>query len=382
MVDYREILRLDKENYSQRQIEASTGISRHTVSDVLAAAKAAGIEWPLGEEVTNEDLRSILFPGKFLSQSEYLEPDYAMIHKELAKPGVTLTLLWNEYCRHCAEVGKRPYMSTQFGDKYRKWAKVTKATMRIQHKPGDVMEVDWAGNTLTIWDSVTGESSPVYLFVAVLPCSGYAYVEACTDMKLENWLLCHVHAYAYFGGVTRLLIPDNLKTGVTKNTRYETVLNRSYQELAEHYDTAIVPARVEHPRDKSHAEGTVRLASTWILAALRNEHFFSLSEAQEAVKDKLEEMNQKPFQAPKTGCRRSVYLEEERDFMKHLPAVPYELSTWMPNMSVSTDYLISDGRNKYSVPFDLIGENVDVRLTRKTVEVFYHGNRVASHVRA
>ena len=140
MVDYREILRLDKENYSQRQIEASTGISRHTVSDVLAAAKAAGIEWPLGEEVTNEDLRSILFPGKFLSQSEYLEPDYAMIHKELAKPGVTLTLLWNEYCRHCAEVGKRPYMSTQFGDKYRKWAKVTKATMRIQHKPGDVLQ--------------------------------------------------------------------------------------------------------------------------------------------------------------------------------------------------------------------------------------------------
>ena len=382
MVDYREILRLDKENYSQRQIEASTGISRHTVSDVLAAAKAAGIEWPLGEEVTNEDLRSILFPGKFLSQSEYLEPDYAMIHKELAKPGVTLTLLWNEYCRHCAEVGKRSYMSTQFGDKYRKWAKVTKATMRIQHKPGDVMEVDWAGNTLTIWDSVTGESSPAYLFVAVLPCSGYAYVEACSDMKLENWLLCHVHAYAYFGGVTRLLIPDNLKTGVTKNTRYETVLNRSYQELAEHYDTAVVPARVEHPRDKSHAEGTVRLASTWILAALRNEHFFSLSEAQEAVKDKLEEMNQKPFQAPKTGCRRSVYLEEERDFMKPLPAVPYELSTWMPNMSVSTDYLISDGRNKYSVPFDLIGEKVDVRLTRKTVEVFYHGNRIASHVRA
>ena len=253
MVDYREILRLDKENYSQRQIEASTGISRHTVSDVLAAAKAAGIEWPLGEEVTNEDLRSILFPGKFLSQSEYLEPDYAMIYKEMAKPGVTLTLLWNEYCRHCAEVGKRPYMSTQFGDKYRKWAKVTKATMRIQHKPGDVMGVDWAGNTLTIWDSVTVERSPVYLFVAVLPCSGYAYVEACSDMKLVNWLLCHVHAYAYFGGVTRLLIPDNLKTGVTKNTRYETVLNRSYQELAEHYDTAVVPARVEHPKQNCQA---------------------------------------------------------------------------------------------------------------------------------
>ena len=207
-------------------------------------------------------------------------------------------------------------------------------------------------------------------------------MEVCPDMKLENWLLCHVHAYAYFGGVTRLLIPDNLKTGVTKNTRYETVLNRSYQELAEHYDTAVVPARVEHPKDKSHAEGTVKYASTWILAALRNERFFSLAEAQAAVREKLDEMNLKPFQSPKTGCRRSVYLEEEREFMKPLPAVPYELSTWLPNLSVSTDYLISDGKNKYSVPFDLIGEKVDVRLTRTIVEVFYHGNRVASHVRA
>jgi hypothetical protein len=138
---------------------------------------------------------------------------------------------------------------------------------------------------------------------------------------------------------------------------------------------------VEHPRDKSHAEGTVRLATTWILAALRNERFFSLAEAQEAVREKLEEMNQKPFQPPKTGCRRSVYLEEELEFMKPLPNVPYEIATWIPNMSVSTDYLISDGKNKYSVPFDLIGEKVDMRLTKTAVEVFYHGNRVASHVR-
>lgn len=153
-------------------------------------------------------------------------------------------------------------MTTQFGDKYRKWAQVTKATMRIHHKPGDVMEVDWAGQTLPIYDSVTGEITSAFLFVAVLPCSGYAYAEATADMKLENWLDCHVHAYEYFGGVTRLLIPDNLKTGVTKNTRYETVLNRSYQELAEYYETAVVPARVEHPKDKSHAEGTVKFAST------------------------------------------------------------------------------------------------------------------------
>lgn len=136
------------------------------------------------------------------------------------------------------------------------------------------MQVDWAGNTLDIYDPVAGDISKTYLFVAVLPCSCYAYAEACNDMKLENWLLCHAHAYSYFGGVTRLLIPDNLKTGVSKNTRYETVLNRSYQELAEHYDTAIVPARVEHPKDKPLAEGTVKFASTWILAALRDQRFF------------------------------------------------------------------------------------------------------------
>ena len=160
-------------------------------------------------------------------------------------------------------------MTTQFGDKYRAWARITKATMRIHHKPGDAMQVDWAGDTLSVYDSMTGEITPAYLFIAVLPCSCYIYAEATADMKLENWLNCHVHAYEYFGGVTRLLIPDNLKAGVTKNNRYETVLNRSYQEMAEYYDTAIVPARVEHPKDKSLAEGSVKFASTWILAALR-----------------------------------------------------------------------------------------------------------------
>ncbi len=192
--------------------------------------------------------------------------------------------------------------------------------------------------------------------------------------------MCHVHAYEYFGGVTRLLIPDNLKTGVTKNNRYETVMNRSYQELAEYYDTAIVPARVEHPKDKSLAEGSVKFASTWILAALRNEHFFTLTEAKEGVHTKLEELNLRNF-TQREGCRRTAYLEEEKAFMKPLPPQRYELATWNPNIKVGTDYLVSDGRNKYSVPFDLIGEKVDIRLTSTTVEVFFHGSRVAAHVR-
>lgn len=380
MVNYKEILRLSHEGYSQRQIESSVHCSRHTVRDTLSAAERNGIVWPLEESVTNEQIGAILFPERHSETSTYLEPDYAYIHRELAKRGVTLTLLWNEYVQKAESLGKKPYMTTQFGDKYRSWARITKATMRIQHKPGDAMQVDWAGDTLSVYDSMTGEITPAYLFIAVLPCSCYVYAEAAADMRLENWLNCHVHAYEYFGGVTRLLIPDNLKTGVTKNNRYETVLNRSYQELAEYYDTAIVPARVEHPKDKSLAEGSVKFASTWILAALRNERFFTLNEAREAVRQKLEELNLREFKQ-REGCRRSAYLEEEKAFMKQLPSQRYELATWNPNIKVGTDYLVSDGRNKYSVPFDLIGEKVDIRLTSTTVEVFFHGSRVASHVR-
>lgn len=258
MVDYRKILRLtsDPKN-SQRSIELIVHSSRHTIREVQAAARRADVNWPLDESVTNEMLREILFPNMASAVAVYEIPDFAYIHRELARPGVNLTLLWAEYCARCEAEGKMPYKYTQFCEKYRQWARVTKATMRIQHKPGDAVEVDWTGNTLDIHDPVTGEVSKAYLFVAVLPCSGFAYVELCEDMKLESWLLCHVHAYSYFGGVARLLIPDNLKTGVKSNTRYETVLNRSYQELAEHYGTAIVPTRVRHPQDKPHAEGTV-----------------------------------------------------------------------------------------------------------------------------
>ena len=165
-------------------------------------------------------LKGILFPNMAETAFAYVVPDFAFIHRELARQGVNLTLLWTEYCKKCESNGATPYMYTQFCEKYRQWARITKATMRIQHKPGDAMEVDWAGSTLGIHDPVTGEVSKAYLFIAVLPCSGFAYAEAREDMKLESWLQCHAHAYSYFGGVTRLLIPDNLKTGVSSNTRY------------------------------------------------------------------------------------------------------------------------------------------------------------------
>jgi transposase len=289
MINYREIIKLGSEHHTPREIEFITGHSHHTVKEILERA-ARNCPDLLPDDVTDENLEKMLYPER-VNTTPYVEPDYSYIHSELAKPGVTLTLLWTEYCEKCRQSGQTPYMSTQFGDKYRKWARFTKATMRITHKPGDAMQVDWAGNTIPVRDSVTGEISSMYLLVAVLPCSCCAYAEACTDMKSENWLLGHVHAYEYFGGVTRLLIPDNLKTGITANTRYETIINRSYQEMAEHYDTAIVPARVKRPQDKGSAEGTVKYISTWIIAALRDRVFFTPEEVQAAVVEKLEEFN-------------------------------------------------------------------------------------------
>ena len=228
MVDYREILRLQSLGHNITQIAGSLRSSRNTVREVERLADEKGIRWPLGEEVTNPQLYALLYPERQEKANVYLEPDCAWIHRELAKKGVNLTLLWKEYQVNCSNAGRVPYQYTQFCDIYRAWAKKSKATMRIHHKPGDAMEVDWAGGTLPIKDPVTGETVPAYLFVGVLPCSCYVYAELCSDMKSENWLLCHVHAYEYFGGVPRLTIPDNLRTGVLKNTRLDTVLNRCF----------------------------------------------------------------------------------------------------------------------------------------------------------
>lgn len=380
MIDYREILRLHSQNHSQRRIETSVHSSHQTVKSVLENAAKYDISWPLDDDMTNEKLDEMLNnSAKKHGFIPYAEPDYAYIHRELSKKGVTLTLLWNEYCERCYANGEKPYMSTQFGDKYRSWARITKATMRINHKPGETMQVDWAGGTIPYYDSVTGEEYKAYLFVAVLPCSGIIYVEACTDMKQENWLLCHVHAYEYFDGVTKILVPDNLKTGVTANTRYETQLNASYRELAEYYGTAIVPARVRKPQDKGLVEKSVGFSTTWITAALREQKFLSFSDVKTAVAERLEVINNKPFQK-RPSSRREAYENEEKEFMLPLPAHPYEPAVWT-QATVGNDYLISDGLNKYSVPFDLIGEKVQIRLTKNTFEVYFNGNRVTSHKR-
>ena len=378
MIDYREIIRLKNLKFSNVAIANSLCCSRNTVSEVLKLAESHSLEWPIPETLTNKDIEQLFYPGRGTNEGRRL-PDYEYIYNELAKPGVTLSLLWAEYCAKCEAEHTIPYQHTQFNEKYHAYAASKKATLRIKRKPGETMEVDWIGDTLKVYDSANCCEIPAYIFVAVLPCSLYGYAEAFPDMKSNHWIEAHVHAYSFFGGVTRILVPDNLKTGVIKNTRTELILNRSYHEMAEHYVTAIIPARPVMPKDKPNADGTVKVLETWILAALRNRKFFTFQELNKAIHKKLEEFNAKPFQKKK-GSRLSAFLEEERDFLMPLPASPYETAVWS-TATIQPDYLITVGNCKYSVPYEFIGKKVDIRAAENSIEVFYHGDRIASHVR-
>lgn len=269
MTNYKEIIRLHSLGLNKTRIAESCGCARSTVITALHKAEESGLSWNAVKNLSSEEVARKLYPAASMGQ-QYSMPDYEWVHKEMQKSGVTLSLLWVEYCERCRQNGELPYKSTQFNKYYADYVHKTKATMHLEHKPGENLQVDWTGQTAGITDTDTGERLPAYLFVAVLPYSGYAYTEAFLDMKQEAWITAHVHAYNYFGGVTRILTPDNLKTGVIKNTRTETVLNKAYPEMAEHYGTAIIPTRPRTPKDKAFVEGSVGVVSTWILAALRN----------------------------------------------------------------------------------------------------------------
>lgn len=307
MTSYREILRLHHQKLSQREIAAGCGCSRNTVSRIVEKAREVGLTWPLPDDADDGVLKKLLF-GARAAVRVRKEPDYERVHKELAKSGVTLNLLWSEYCEACRLEGSIPFMYTQFCHYYQQFALSTKATMRIAHKPGERMEVDWAGTTMHIVDNTAGKSITVYLFVAVLPYSQYAYAEG--FLSQDSWIAAHVNAYEFFKGATRILTPDNLKTGVAGHDDWYTpAINKIYHEMAEHYGTAVIPARVRHPKDKPSVESSVGNLSTWIIAALRNWQFFSLHELNEAVRKKLAAFNDKPFQK-KPGSRAEVFEEE------------------------------------------------------------------------
>lgn len=377
MTNHREILRLNSLGINNTQIAESCGCSRTTIVDVLRRTGECYLSYPLPDEMSDKQLSEMLFPsGK--DKPTYKMPDYEYVHHEMAKSGVTLTLLWVEYCEQCRDSGKIPYKSTQFNKYYNDYVTRTNATMHINHKPGEIMQTDWAGDTVHVVDTDTGENINAYVFVASLPYSGYSYVEAFFSMNQECWISAHVNAFNYFGGVTRIIQCDNLKTGVVKNTRSEVLLNKSYQEMAEHYGTAIIPCRVRSPKDKAHVEGTVGIISTWILAAIRNQQFLSLSELNKAIHEKLYEFNNRPFQ--KKDGSRTEELKVEKPFLIPLPERSFELATWKI-ATVSPSYHINVDYQNYSVPYEYIKQKVDVRLTKSIVEVFFECNRICSHPR-
>lgn len=378
MTSYREILRLKTQGLSQRSIAASVGCARSTVERVLKRAQECNLQFPLPEKMSDADLANVLYP-EIPMPSSRKTPDYEYIHKELAKSGVTLSLLWNEYCEQCRLSNEIPFMYTQFCLHYREYARRTKATMHIEQKPGEKMEVDWAGDAVRLTDADTGAEITAYIFVSALSCSGYAYVEAFFNQNQESWIAAHINAYQFFGGATKILVPDNLRTGVNCANWYTPIINRTYQEMAEHYGTCVIPARVRKPKDKPRVEGTVGIVSTWIIAALRNRQFFTLHELNEAIREKLHEFNNKPFQK-KSGSRQSAFLESDKEYLLPLPQRPYELATWKV-ATVQYNYHIAVDRYYYSVPCEYIKHKVDVRITKSAIEVFYQGNRVCSHVR-
>ena len=288
MTKYREILRLSSLGFSNRDIALSVPCSRNTVSKVLKRAQELKLCWPLQDNQTDEALEKLFYP-KLNRRPQKRVPDYDYIRKELLRNGVSKKLLWTEYMEDCRANGEEPLMYSQFCYHIQQEEQKHRATMHINRKPGEQVEVDWAGDPATIIDPDTGEIIKAYIFVGVMTYSQYAYVEAFLDMKQKSWINAHVHMYEYFGGVAKILVPDNCKTAVVHNGGWkDQQINETYQEMAEHYGTAIIPARVRTPKDKPNAEGMVGNISTWITAALRDEQFFSLAELNRAIRDKLE----------------------------------------------------------------------------------------------
>ena len=377
MRNIREILRLHFEcSLSSRNIAAGCKCSYGTVLNILEKANTSGINWPLPAELSDKELEDKLYPGITIHpKSQRPLPNMEYLHKELSRKGVTLMLLWQEY--------KLGYpdglMYSQFCEYYRQWAKKCDLSMRQVHKAGEKMFVDWAGTTMKVVGGETGEIKEASLFIAVLGSSGYTYVEGCLSQNIQSWIGAHSRAFGYFGGVPEIVVPDNLRTGVNKACRYEPEINATYQEMAHHYGTAVVPARARKPKDKSKAEGSVLLTERWIVAALRNQTFFSLGELNAAIRDKLEELNHKSFQKM-AGSRRTLFETIDKPALKPLPIDHYEFAFWK-KAKVNIDYHIEFEGNYYSIPYQLVGEYVELRISSSTLEVIHNHCRIASHRR-
>lgn len=374
----REVIRLHLEKgLGGRAIARSCSISPSTASEYLGRIKLAKLSWPLPEELDDEAaLTRLLFPDEHQPKRDRPEPDWAKVHEELKRKHVTKQLLWQEY----REQHPEGYQYSQFCERYGRFSQQLSVTMRQEHRAGEKCFVDFSGDGLELHSSERGEVQKVKLFVCVLGASNYTYLEPVLGEDLSTWIGCHIRALEYFGGVPEVLVPDNLKAGVKRPDRYEPELNPSYAELSRHYGFAVVPARVRKPRDKAKVEGAVLLAERWVLAALRHQRMSTMQQVREAVSALLEKLNTRPMRKLKKS-RRQLFEELERPVLKQLPSTRYELAQWK-KARVNIDYHVEVEGQFYSVPYPLVGKQVEVRVTTACVEVFLGGRRVASHVRA
>lgn len=375
----KEVLRLKFElRLKNREIARSCCIPHSTVANYLSRAGAAGLAWPLPADLEDAALEQRLFGDRLQGvRREIPPPDFASIHAELRRHRhVTLQLLWQEYKQACAD----GYQYSQFCDRYHRWAGRLDLTLRQEHRAGEKLFVDHAGPTVPIVDPNTGEPHPAAIFVAVLGASNYTYAEATWKRDLAGWIGSHVRALEFFGGVPAAIVPDNWKTGVKDPCYYEPDLNPTYRDLADHYGTVILPARVGKPRDKAKVEAAVLIVERWILAALRKRIFHTLAELNLAIGELLGHLNQRKFRKLDT-TRARLFEELERPRLKPLPAEPFVFAQWK-KAKVNIDYHIEIDRHYYSVPYGCVHQEVEARLSATTVEIFLKGRRIATHARS
>jgi transposase len=372
----RDVLRLSADGLSKRKIAASLGLSPTAAGDCIRRARQAGVVWPLVLELSDAALERLLYRSEAPVEKPRPQPDWAAVHLELKRPGVTLQLLWEEH--RAAHPDSHGY--SRYCEIYNGWKSRLTPTMRQTHVAGQRLMVDYAGKTLEVIDGRTGEVHVAQLFVAVLASSNYTYAEATFTQSLSDWIGSHTRAFSFFGAVTAIVVSDNLKAGITKACFYEPNVNRTYAEMAAHYGTAIVPARPYRPRDKAKAEAAVLLATRWVIAKLRNRQFFSLTDLNAAIRDCVTQLNDRHSRHLGTS-RRALFEELERSTLKPLPDQPYVFAEWK-ECKVGIDYHVEIDKHYYSVPHHLLREKVWARITARTIEVFCRGMRVAAHVRS
>ena len=375
------VLELLGQGLSAREIQASRHIAPRSVNKVRKAAERKGIGWTDVRDMEERAVYELLFPDVTEDGAAFLDVDWDYVHDELKRPGVTLKLLHEELGYEAAGKGLALKGYNTFCRGYKDYVVSRRVTNHLEHKPAQVMEVDWNGTTMQLTDELTGRTAKAYLFVACLPYSQMSYVEATPDMRQNTWLACHVHAFEFFGGVAVRCVCDNLKTGVISHPKHgEVTLNAAYEALGEHYLCAIMPTGVRKPKQKASVEGTCGKVATAIVARLRNETFHTMEELNAAVRARLDDFNSAPFQKRELS-RREVFERDEAPLLTPLPGLPFEVAEWVYGRKVALNFHVTFQKNHYSVPYEHVGKKADLKVTARTVEVYVAGERVATHPR-